>query len=191
MLLLKQAARAAFLDGRVYGSLGGSSDAMFRSLVVVAAAGAAFGFGVQGAGIEGRSEGSVTLMLLGFMTVLVGWLLWAAVAYLLGSVLLRGQAGFRDLMRSVGMAYGPGLLFALLIVPDIGGIDIGGRIALVSLFWMLGAGVVAVREAQGRGPGLSREPQKYGTLRAIGPTGVGWALAHILLPAMVFGPNQA
>ena len=175
MPFLEQVLRAAIFDGRFYKAIGDSPEAMFRSLAVVAAAGIAFGLGIRSITIEGRDEGSATLMLLGFTTVVIGWLLWVTVVYLLGTRLLRGRARHRDLMRSMGMAYGPGVFLALIMVPAA-----GGTIAIVSSFWMLAAGVVAVRETQGQG-----------VIRAVVPTGVGWALAHVLLPAIVLAPNPA
>lgn len=175
MLILKQAIRAAAFDSRVYKAIADSPEAVFRSLLVVALAAIAFGLGIRTVAIEGRDEGPTMLMLLGFATVITGWLLWATVVYLLGTLLLGGKAKHRDLMRSMGIAYGPGLLLAFVAVPNL-----GGTIVLFPQLWMLAAGVVAVRETQG-----------YGTFRAIGPTGIGWVLAHWLLPSIVFAPTSA
>ena len=174
MLILKQAIRAAAFDSRVYKAIADSPEAVFRSLLVVALAAIAFGLGIRTVAIEGRDEGPTMLMLLGFATVITGWLLWATIVYLLGTLLLGGKARHRDLMRSMGMAYGPGLLLALVAVPTV-----GEPIVLVSRLWMLAAGVIAVRESQG-----------FGTFRAIGPTGIGWVLAHVVLPVYVFAPTS-
>ena len=175
MLILKQAIRAAAFDSRVYKAIADSPEAVFRSLLVVTLAAIAFGLGIRTVAIEGRDEGPTMLMLLGFATVITGWLLWATVVYLLGTLLLGGKAKHRDLMRSMGIAYGPGLLLALVAVPNV-----GWTIIQIPQFWMLAAGVIAVRETQG-----------YGTFRAIGPTGIGWVLAHWLLPGIVFAPTSA
>ena len=174
MPFLKQVIRAAIFDGRVYRAIDDSPEAMFRALAAVAAAGVAFGLGIRSISIEGRDEGPVLLMLLGFTTVVIGWLLWATIVYLIGTRLLRGRARHRDLMRSMGLAYGPGVLLLLVTVPAV-----GGRIALLASFWILAAAVIAVRETQG-----------YGVIRAAVPTGIGWALAHVLL-AIVFAPNPS
>ena len=182
MLILKQAIGAAAFDSRVYKAIADSPEAVFRSLLVVTLAGIAFGLGMRTVAIEGRDEGPTMLMLLGFATVITGWLLWATVVYLLGTLLLGGKARHRDLMRSMGMAYGPGLLLALVAVPTVEWtiIQIPQVIVLIPRLWMLVAGVIAVRETQG-----------YGTFRAIGPTGIGWVLAHWLLPSIVFAPTSA
>ena len=174
MLILKQAIRAAAFDSRVYKAIAESPEAVFRSLLVVAIAGLAFGLGMRTVAIEGRDESPTMLMLLRFATVITGWLLWATVVYLLGTLLLGGKARHRDLMRSMGMAYSPGLLLALVAIPAV-----GGTIVLITQVWMLATGVIAVRETQG-----------YGTFRAIGPTGIGWVLAHWLLPSIVFAPTS-
>lgn len=175
MSLLQHVLKAACFDARVYSAIGDRPEAMFRSLAVVAATGIASGIGIQGLTIEGRDESPAILMLLTFSTAIIGWLLWATVVYLLGTRLLGGQAGYRDLMRSLGMVYGPGLLLAFIAIPSV-----GGTLWLVSLAWMLGAGTIAIREVQG-----------WGTMRALGPAGIGWTLAHILLPAIVLAPNPA
>lgn len=175
MSFLQDVLKAALFDARAYGAVGDRPEAMFRSLAVVAAAGIALGIGIQGLTIEGRNESPATLMLLAFSTAVIGWLLWTTVVYLLGTRLLGGKAGYRELMRSMGMVYGPGLLLAFIAVPAV-----GGTLRLVSLVWMLAAGTIAIREVQG-----------WGTMRALGPAGIGWTLAHILLPAIVLAPNPA
>ena len=120
-MILKQAIRAAAFDSRVYKAIAESPEAVFRSLLVVAIAGLAFGLGMRTVAIEGRDESPTMLMLLRFATVITGWLLWATVVYLLGTLLLGGKARHRDLMRSMGMAYSPGLLLALVAIPAVGG----------------------------------------------------------------------
>ena len=76
---------------------------------------------------------------------LVGWLVWAFVAYFVGTRLLPGartQADIGQLLRTIGFSATPGLIRVLGIVP---GLD--WLVSLVAALWMVAAMVVAVRQA--------------------------------------------
>ena len=72
----------------------------------------------------------------------LGWLLWAAVTYVIGDKLLGGTATWAELLRTIGFAQAPGVFMVLGIVPIIGGL-----MRLIVAIWMVVAGVIAIRTA--------------------------------------------
>ena len=76
---------------------------------------------------------------------LIGWFVWALVAYFVGTRLLPGprtRADIGQLLRTIGFSATPGLIRVLGIVP---GLD--WLLSLVAALWILAAMVVAVRQA--------------------------------------------
>jgi hypothetical protein len=89
-------------------------------------------------GIGGGAEGAFS----GLIAALVGWLLWAGITYLIGDKLLGGTATWGELLRTLGFAQAPGVLFLFGIIPLVGWL-----IGIVVGLWILVAGVVAIRQA--------------------------------------------
>ena len=86
-----------------------------------------------------------------------------------GSRLLNGGAQYRQVLRALGLCYGPGVLLAAIAMPAV-----GVTFALVGSGWVLVAGVVAVHETQDvdwLGAALSAAP--------------GWFLSFVVLPGVV------
>ncbi|MCI0437859.1 MAG: YIP1 family protein [Chloroflexi bacterium] len=179
--MLLQMLRAAILDGRVYSELAEQPSYVLRSFIIVGAAAVAFGVSLRSIEFAGLDESSGFLgflgmanlaMILGVATIFVSWVVWAGFAFLLGTRLFRGRAGFRALLRSMGLAYGPGLLFVLAPLPVV-----GAMIFNVTLLWLLATNTVAVRYTQG-----------YDWARAVVASGVGWVVALFLIPSFIFQP---
>ena len=76
------------------------------------------------------------------IAAIVGWLLWAAITYVIGDKFLGGTATWGELLRTLGFAQSPGVLMILGIVPILGGL-----VRLLVAIWLLVAGVVAIRQA--------------------------------------------
>ncbi len=70
-----------------------------------------------------------------------GWLFWTAVAAVVG-MRFGGRADFEGVMRAVGFAYSPGVLYLLAFVPVVGRV-----IRLVVGVWIVIGMIVAVRES--------------------------------------------
>ncbi len=128
---------AARLDVRTYEEVEADTSATPQAMGVVALAALASGVGVAGAGGAGA-----------FATVvggLVGWVVWAALIWLVGTKLLpepQTRADVGQLLRTVGFAASPALLLVLRILPLVGGL-----IPFVIWIWQLATTVVAVRQA--------------------------------------------
>lgn len=69
------------------------------------------------------------------VSAFVGWLIWSALTYWIGTSLFDGTADLGEMLRVIGFAYAPQ---ALAIIPCLG--------ALVGGLWSLVAGFVAVRQ---------------------------------------------
>jgi hypothetical protein len=82
------------------------------------------------------------------LAALLGWLLWSGITYLIGDKLLRGTATWGELLRTVGFALAPGILFMLMIVPGI-----GPAVAIIVNLWILIAVMIAIRQALDFGTG--------------------------------------
>lgn len=136
--LVARVQRALRLDPAVYEEIEGDTSATGQALMVVVLAALCAGLG--GAGLGGI-QGVIGLVI----GSILGWLLWAAIIYLVGGRLLaqsQTQVDMGQLLRTMGLAQSPGLLRIFGIVPLLGGL-----VVLVAQVWMLAAMVVAVRHA--------------------------------------------
>ena len=100
-------------------------------VAIVAVASAIGGLGGPGASVFGAVIASV-----------VGWLIWALVTYLVGDKLLGGTASWGELLRTLGFAQAPGVLYVAAGLPFIGWL-----VRSIVMVWILFAGIVAIREA--------------------------------------------
>ena len=125
---------AARLDVATYEEVEHDASATGQAAVVVAIVAVASAIGAiggDGAGPIGALIGAV-----------IGWLVWAGITYLIGDKLLGGTASWGELLRTLGFAQSPGVLFVLGIVPLLGGV-----VRAVVGVWILIAGVIAIRQA--------------------------------------------
>ena len=132
-------------------------------VVLIVAVAAAIG------GAQAGSEGFIG----GLVSAFVGWLVWAAVTWLIGDKLLGGTATWGELLRTLGFAQSPGVLYVLGIIPLLGWL-----VRLVVAVWLLIAGVIAIRQAL-----------DFSTGRAIGTAVLGWVAYGLVAALMmwVFG----
>ena len=178
--MLSQAIRAARLNRAVYGGLEADADAILHALGAVILAGIAVGLGLMGVVVDlverPGEVGSFVDRLLGLwlaiMTMMVGWIVWTAIIYLLGSRFLGGRARFRIILRALGICYGPAVLLVLISVPLV-----GDPASLLGAVWVLAAAVVATHEIQ--------DMDWLGATLATVP---GWFIAFLLLPVFLLEP---
>ena len=149
--LIIRALKAARLDRATYREVSGDPMAVLHSLGTVVLAGMAIGLGMMGAltGDALESPGFAGLVdrlygtWLTVMIVMMGWILWAALVYAMSTLFLRGGAGFRQILRGLGMAYAPAVVLVLREVSYV-----GDPAVVAGYVWVLVAAVVAVHEAQ-------------------------------------------
>ena len=126
--------RAAMLDVSIYNEVEHDSSATGQAagvVMMVAVASLIGGTGPAESGPLGGIVGAVA-----------GWLIWAGVTYLVGDKLLGGTASWGELLRTLGFAQSPGILFVAAALPIVGGM-IEGIVGI----WILVAVIVAIREA--------------------------------------------
>ncbi|HZD04559.1 MAG TPA: YIP1 family protein [Longimicrobiales bacterium] len=100
----------------------------------------------------------------GSVVALGGWLLWAALTWVVGARLFGGTATWGELLRTLGFAQAPAVFAVLALLPVVGW-AIEGIVAL----WILWAGVVAIRQAL-----------DFGTARAILTALTGWLIVGVV-----------
>lgn len=151
---------AALLYIDIYEEVEADTSATGQAAIVVAivAVASAIGGVVEGAtGIIGGLIGA-------FFT----WLIWSGITYLIGDKLLGGTATWGELLRTIGFAQSPGVLYALAWIPGLGWL-----IRFAVAVWLLIAGIIAIRQAL-----------DFGTGKAILTALLGWLLV-VLIPAAI------
>ena len=147
------------LDAIVFEEIEVDSSATGQALAVVVIASLAAGAGL---GLTGGLFVSETVF------ALVGWVLWAAVTYVIGAKLLpepQTRTSMGELLRVIGFAYAPNVFTFFAFIPVIGRV-----VQVVVALWLLAATVVAVRQAL----------DYKSTLRAFVVVGAGWLVFEII-----------
>ncbi|MCP4292417.1 MAG: hypothetical protein GY780_11365 [bacterium] len=127
--------RAAKLEPGFYNEIAQNEDSMGAAVTVVVIVSAAAGIGAALAGPAGLIGGAVMALL--------GWVLQAALAYVVGTKLIPDPDTRCDLtavLRVTGFATAPGVLAVVGIVPGFGWL-----VGVVASLWQLAAFVVAIR----------------------------------------------
>lgn len=82
------------------------------------------------------------------LAALVGWVVWAGITYLVGDKVFEGTATWGELLRTLGFAQAPGVLYLFGFLPLVGWI-----LDMVIPLWMGIAAFIAVRQALDFGNG--------------------------------------
>jgi hypothetical protein len=128
---------AARLDVATYEAVEHDTNATTQAAIVVVLAAVAAGIGALGDGGSG--------LIGGIIAGLVGWVVFAATVYFVGTRLLstaQTEADLGQLLRTIGFARTPGILNVFGFIPVLGWIA-----GLVALVWVVFATVIAVRQA--------------------------------------------
>jgi hypothetical protein len=129
---------AARLDAATYEAIEADENATTQAAIVVllvAVAGAIGAIGADGAGG----------IVFGFISALIGWIVFSALTYFVGTKLIPGEhtsATMGQLLRTLGFARTPGLLGVLGFIPILGII-----VGLVAAIWTLITNIIAIRQA--------------------------------------------
>lgn len=164
--LVNRMIRAAKLDVNLYEEVEADQGSLAQAMTVVVLSSLAAGVGSIGTmGLGG--------ILIGTLTTLIGWYLWAYLTYLIGTKMLpepQTKSDLGELLRTTGFATSPGLIRIFGVIPGL-----GTAVFVVAAIWMLVAMVIGVRQAL----------DYQGTLRAVGVCLIGWIIQGLLL-AMMF-----
>ncbi len=162
--------RAAKLDVNLYEEVEADKSAMGQAMGVVVLSSAA-------AGIGSFSITGISGVVIGTITALIGWYIWAFITYFIGTKLLpepQTSADHGELLRTIGFSSSPGVLRILGIIPGLYWL-----VSIVASVWMIVAMIIAVRQAL----------DYNSTLRAVGVCLIGWLIQAIFLTLMfsIFG----
>jgi hypothetical protein len=124
----------ARLDASAYEEVEADTTATSQAAAVVAVVAV-----VQGIAAYEGGVGAVIGSLIG---ALIAWILWSVVTYFIGVTLFKGTATVGELLRTLGFAQAPGVLYILAVIPVLGWI-----VRLVVAVWILIAGIIAIRQA--------------------------------------------
>jgi len=126
------------LDVKTFEEIEADTTANLQAFIVVVSASLAAGLGA------GVRLGVIGLLRETF-GALVGWVMWAAVTWVIGSKLLpepQTRTDMGELLRVIGYAYAPNLFGFFAFIPALGII-----VSTVVSFWLLAATILAVRQA--------------------------------------------
>jgi len=162
--------RAAKLDVSLYEEVEADKGALGQSMGAVVLSSVA-------AGLASISTAGFVGILVGTITALIGWYVWAYITYLIGTKLLaepQTKADPGELLRTIGFSSSPGLIRVLGIIPGLRWI-----VFLIGGIWMLVAMVIAVRQAL----------DYRSTARALGVCIIGWIIQAVILMLLfsIFG----
>ncbi len=164
--LIDRMVRASKLDINLYEEVEADKSSMGQAITVVVISSVASGIGTIGIlGIQG--------LIVGTISALIGWLVWAYLTYLIGTKLLpepQTKADVGELLRTIGFSSAPGVLRIFGFIPLIGVI-----ISFVASIWMLVAMIIAVRQAL----------DYKSTWRAIGVCVFGFVI-YLVIIALIF-----
>ena len=158
--------RAALLEPEAFDQLRQAESSAIYALGTVIIAALAFGAGILGVAYRTIEDPPVELAPVTIMSVLLGWVIWTFVSYFVGSRLMGGKATYREILHALGICFAPGVMMVTIAIPGEAGL-IGFSFAT---FWMLSAGLIAVKETQ-----------QVSLRRVFLPTLIGW------LPLVWFG----
>ena len=156
--------RAARLEPQLYEEVEHDQSATGQAMLVVVLGAIAGGIGALSGGIAG--------LVVGVVASLVGWAVYAFIAYWVGTNIFKGphtEATWGQLLRTLGFANSPRVLMVLVVIPVVGII-----VGLAVFIWLLLTTVIAIRQAL-----------DFDTWRAIA-TAVVSLLAQVLIYSVVF-----
>lgn len=163
--LVQRMIGAAMLNVATYEEVEADRTATGQAAAVVGIVAVATAIGAIGEGTGG--------IIAGLISAFVGWLVWSALTYVVGTRLFGGTADMGEMLRTIGFAQAPGVLNVLGIIPILGGL-----VRFVVFLWILVAVVIAIRQAL-----------DFSTGKAVGTALIG-AIAYIaimMVVGLVFG----
>jgi Yip1 domain len=131
--------RAARLDTQLYAEVEADRTATTQALLVVVIVAVASGIG---AAVLGGLGTMLPSLFAGVMREIFGWAVFSFAAFYVGTRMFGGTATWGGLLRTLGFAHAPGVLYLFTFIPVLGPL-----IALAAFVWTLIASYIAVRQA--------------------------------------------
>jgi hypothetical protein len=159
--LVERAMAAARLDASAFEEVEADETATSQAATIVMIAALASGIG--------HISGGVVQAVISVIAALIGWILWSVITYFIGVTLFKGTATVGELLRTLGFAQAPGVLYVLAIIPILGAL-----VSFAVAVWILIAGIIAIRQAL-----------DISTGKAVITAIIGWLV--LLIPMMLIG----
>jgi len=134
--MVERIVRIIRLDFSVFKEIEADPDATAEAAIIVAITSV-----LSALGPAIRSSTFLRVFVGGLASGLIGWLVWAAVAYLVGKTLFESRGTLDNMLRVLGYANAPRFLGILAVIPCIGWLG-----PLAGAIMALVAGVMAVSE---------------------------------------------
>jgi len=138
--LVERMTGAALLNVDTYEDVEHDQTATAQAAGVVALVAVAQAIGASGTGLLGAFSAAGA--------ALIGWLAWAGITYLVGAKVFGGEASWGEVMRTLGFAQAPGVLWLLAFLPII-----GWFLDMLLPIWIAVAAFIAIRQALDIGNG--------------------------------------
>jgi hypothetical protein len=158
--LIERMVGAATLDIDTYEEVEHDESATSQAAIVVAIVALSAAIGGVAAGGGG--------LIAGLISAFARWLIWSGLTYLIGTAIFEGKATWGELLRTLGFAQAPGVLFVLGVIPLL-----GGFINLGVWIWLLVTGIVAIRQAL-----------DVDTVKAVLTALIGWGVVAVFTLVM-------
>ena len=160
------------LDVKTYEEIEHDPGALSQAAIIVVVVGILSGLGnVISATVLDTGASAGGGLISGVLYTVIGWVLWSAVTFFVGTRFFGGKADMGEMLRVIGFAFAPQVLG---IVPCIGG--------LVGAIWTLVAGFIAVRQ------GLDIDNQKAAITIGVGLLAY---IAVFVIVGVIFGTASA
>ena len=170
------------MDSAVYEVIRNQRGATLWSIGVVLTIGVLFAIGqrtVEPGLLKGQHPVLWFVFRLDF--IVVGWLLWSAIALLFGRWVFRGEASASQVLRALGIATAPASLLAFSEINiALAGQTIGQALWLFGLLWTLAIGTQAIKETL-----------RLNWFQAVVPGVVGWIVGWLVILNLVLFPASA
>lgn len=135
--------RAAQGQVSLYEEVEHDPAATTQALTVVIIVAIASGIGTAIAQIMmGRAGNPIVGLIVGVISGLIGWAVFAGVTYFIGTKLFHADATFEEVLRTLGYSYSPNVLQILSFIPVLGVL-----ISIIAALWTLYLVFVAIRSA--------------------------------------------
>ena len=117
------------LDANTFEEIEHDQGATMEALIIVIVVAL-----VSGLGSGVLSDNFIGGFLSSAISAVIGWLVWSATTYFVGTSLFGGKVDMGEMMRVIGYSYAPQILS---FIPCVG---------FLALLWSLAAGFIAVRQ---------------------------------------------
>ena len=176
--MLYRAIRAALLRSDVYRQAAMEPESILKSLGIVIMAGLSFSLGLASILDEGIAvpelsglSGRLIDIWLVLVTTLLGWILWSAIGFFICKKLFKLESTFHQVLRALGICYGPGFL---AIIPVM---LVGLSAFIIGALWTLLAAICAIKEIQ--------STDWFSALLSLL---LGWVLCVVRMPYILLSP---